>query len=167
MPYGLVNARSVFQAFINEILWEFRNSCDILYIDNILIYSQSEAEHISQLWTVLRKHLESNLYVKVETWVSKNVFQDEPEQLEAIMSWPCPETATELQSFLGFANFYRRVSDAKFPFIIMSDHKNLVNMSSLQKDETQTLWFPLRHYLQPRDPVLCLAGLLSKTRYKC
>ncbi|KAL0170290.1 hypothetical protein M9458_034886, partial [Cirrhinus mrigala] len=47
MPYGLANAPAIFQSFINEILKDFMNKFVIAYIDDILIFSKSEAEHIT------------------------------------------------------------------------------------------------------------------------
>ncbi len=45
IPYGLSNSLSVFQGFMNEVFWEFLHQFVIVYIDNILIYSQNLAEH--------------------------------------------------------------------------------------------------------------------------
>ncbi|KAI2646340.1 Transposon Tf2-9 polyprotein [Labeo rohita] len=66
MPYGLANSPAIFQSFINEILKDFLNKFVIAYIDDILIYSMSEAEHIHQVRTVLSRLLENQLYVKAE-----------------------------------------------------------------------------------------------------
>uniref|UniRef100_A0A8C1UCL9 ribonuclease H n=1 Tax=Cyprinus carpio TaxID=7962 RepID=A0A8C1UCL9_CYPCA len=59
MPYGLANAPAVFQSFINEIFRDLLNQYVIAYIDDILIYSKSEAEYINHVKTVL-------------TWLLKN-----------------------------------------------------------------------------------------------
>ncbi|KAI2650298.1 Transposon Tf2-6 polyprotein [Labeo rohita] len=66
MPYGLANAPAVFQSFINEILKDFLNKFVIAYIDDILIFSKSEAEHISHVRAVLSRLLDHQLYVKAE-----------------------------------------------------------------------------------------------------
>lgn len=42
MPYGLSNSPSVFQAFMNEVFREYLHRFVIIYIDDILIYSQNE-----------------------------------------------------------------------------------------------------------------------------
>ncbi|KAI2644715.1 Retrotransposon-derived protein PEG10 [Labeo rohita] len=64
MPYGLANAPAVFQSFINEILKEFMNKFVIAYIDDILIYSKTETEHVTHVHAVLSRLLENQLYVK-------------------------------------------------------------------------------------------------------
>ncbi len=55
MPYGLVNAPSVFQGFMHEVLQEFLHQFVIVYIDDILIYSQSLAEHRQHVAEVLQR----------------------------------------------------------------------------------------------------------------
>ncbi|KAL0183731.1 hypothetical protein M9458_019427, partial [Cirrhinus mrigala] len=66
MPYGLANSPAVFQSFINEIFKDLLNKYVIAYIDDILVYSKSQAEHIDHVRTVLFQLLENQLYVKAE-----------------------------------------------------------------------------------------------------
>ncbi|KAI2647999.1 Transposon Tf2-9 polyprotein [Labeo rohita] len=121
MPYGLANAPAVFQSFINEILKDFMNKFVIAYIDDILIFSKSEAEHISHVRAVLSRLLEHQLYVKAEKCefhvhqtsflgyqVSHQGVKMDLSKIQAVTEWSRPSTVKELQRFLGFANFYRR-----------------------------------------------------------
>ncbi|KAI2657384.1 Transposon Tf2-6 polyprotein [Labeo rohita] len=121
MPYGLVNAPSVFQNFIHEVLREFLHHFVIVYIDDILICSKSEAEHHHHVAEVLQRLREHQLYLKAEKcsfhqssvqflgYVIDNhgVRMDEG-KVKAVVSWPKPNSIKKLQRFLGFANFYRR-----------------------------------------------------------
>ncbi len=66
MPYGLANAPAVFQSFINEIFRDLLNQCVMAYIDDILIYSNSEPEHIQHVKTVLSRLLDNQLYIKAK-----------------------------------------------------------------------------------------------------
>jgi len=66
MPFGLKNAPSTFQHFINDVLSEYLDDFVISYIDDILIYSNTIEEHHIHVKKVLKKLLESNLYVKLE-----------------------------------------------------------------------------------------------------
>ncbi len=66
MPYGLANSPAVFQSFINEIFWDLLSQYVVAYIDDILIYSKTEKEHITHVRTVLKWLLENQLYVKAE-----------------------------------------------------------------------------------------------------
>ncbi|KAI2661165.1 Transposon Tf2-9 polyprotein [Labeo rohita] len=121
MPYGLVNAPSVFQNFIHEVLREFLHHFAIVYIDDILIYSNSEAEHPHHVAEVLQRLREHQLYLKAEkcSFHQKSVqflgyiidhhrVRMDEGKVEAVVSWTKPNSIKELQRFLGFANFYRR-----------------------------------------------------------
>jgi len=55
MPFGLVNAPTTFQAMMNEILQEFLDQGFVVYIDDILIYSQTLEEHIILVRKVLQR----------------------------------------------------------------------------------------------------------------
>ena len=65
MPFGLVNASATFQAMMNKILQEFLDHGVVVYLDNILIYSESEEEHIELVKKVLAKLEEHQLAVSV------------------------------------------------------------------------------------------------------
>ncbi len=66
MPFGLANAPAVFQAFINDVLREMLNHFVFVYLDDILIFSDSLQEHIDHVQQVLKKLLENHLFVKLE-----------------------------------------------------------------------------------------------------
>ncbi|KAL0172725.1 hypothetical protein M9458_033036, partial [Cirrhinus mrigala] len=119
MPYGLANAPAVFQSFINEILKEFMNKFVIAYIDDILIYSKTETEHVTHVHAVLSRLLENQLYAKAEKCefhvhqtsflgyqVSHQGVKMDSSKVQAVTDWPAT-TIKELQRFLGFANFYQ------------------------------------------------------------
>ncbi|KAK3506178.1 hypothetical protein QTP70_012512 [Hemibagrus guttatus] len=120
MPYGLVNAPSVFQDFIHEVLREFLHKFVLVYIDDILIYSRSLAKHRHHIAEVLKRLREFQLFLKAEKCSfhqpsvqflgynigSRGIWMDEG-KVAAIKGWPTPTTVKELQRFLGFANFYR------------------------------------------------------------
>ncbi|KAK3505614.1 hypothetical protein QTP70_004681, partial [Hemibagrus guttatus] len=121
MPYGLANAPSVFQDFIHEVLREFLHRCVLVYIDDILIYSRSLAEHRQHVAEVLGRLREFQLFLKAEKCsfhqpsvqflgynISNNGIQMDEGKVTAVRDWPAPATVKELQRFLGFANFYRR-----------------------------------------------------------
>ncbi|KAK3543293.1 hypothetical protein QTP70_014045 [Hemibagrus guttatus] len=121
MPYGLANAPSVFQDFIHEVLREFLHRCVLVYIDDILIYSRSLAEHRQHVAEVLGRLREFQLFLKAEKCsfhqpsvqflgynISSSGIQMDKGKITAVRDWPAPATVKELQRFLGFANFYRR-----------------------------------------------------------
>ena len=120
MPFGLMNAPAAFQQFVNSILADLLDVCVVIYLDDILIYSQdleSHQEHVHEVLRRLRKH---NLFAKPEKCefhttsteylsfcLSPNGFSMSTEKVKAISDWPELRKVKDIQSFLGFANFYR------------------------------------------------------------
>src|SRR3954468_19781935 len=65
MPFGLTNAPATFQALVQDVLRPLLDRCVIVYIDDILIYSQDEQEHAEHLRQVLRLLRQHQLYGKI------------------------------------------------------------------------------------------------------
>ncbi|KAL0549580.1 hypothetical protein IC582_014065 [Cucumis melo] len=121
MSFGLTNAPAVFMDLMNRVFREFLDTFVIVFIDDILIYSKTEAEHEEHLRMVLQTLRDNKLYAKFskcEFWlkqvsflghvVSKaGVFMD-PAKIEAVTGWTRPSTVSEVRSFLGLAGYYRR-----------------------------------------------------------
>jgi len=121
MPFGLRNAPSVFQRFVQDIF-----SADIgkflqVYLDDIIIYTNNLEDHIKQVKHTLKKLIKNNLYAKIEKCdfhVQKTKFLGfsvsaegllmEYDKLKSISEWPTPKSLKDLQSFLGLCNFYRK-----------------------------------------------------------
>ena len=57
---------AVFQALVNDVLRDLLNTCVIVYLDDILIYSQTPEEHTTHARLVLQWLLENRLFVKAE-----------------------------------------------------------------------------------------------------
>ena len=62
MPFRLMNAPAAFQCFMNDIFGNLLDVCMLVYLDDILIYSNSEEEHIWHIHEVLRCLRQHNLY---------------------------------------------------------------------------------------------------------
>lgn len=63
MPFGLTNAPAVFQAMVDDVLRDFVNRCVFVYLDDILIFSRTLAEHQAHVRQVLQRLLENRLFV--------------------------------------------------------------------------------------------------------
>ena len=121
MPFGLTNAPATFQRMINHVLREYVDIFVVVYLDDILIYSRTLEEHKEHVHKVLKTLQDAKLLV--EPTKSKFHTQDveflghritpgeihmQPEKLAPVRDWPTPTSVKDVQSFLGFANFYRR-----------------------------------------------------------
>jgi len=120
MSFGLVNARATFQTMINEILQEFLDQGVVVYIDNILIDSQTLEEHIILVHKVSQRLREYRMAISLEKSVfhvkevdflrylvaTDRVTMNE-NKVESIKLWKAPASVKDIQMFIGFANFYR------------------------------------------------------------
>lgn len=66
MPFGLTNA--VFQSLLNDVLQDMLNRHMFVYLDDILIFSKSPAEHAHHIQAVLQCLLENLLFIKAEKY---------------------------------------------------------------------------------------------------
>ncbi len=66
MPFGLSNSPAVFQALVNDVLRNMVNQFVFVYLDDILIFSQNERDHVQHVRRVLQRLLENRLFAKVE-----------------------------------------------------------------------------------------------------
>ena len=121
MPFGLTNAPATTQRFMNDTLREYLDLFCVVYIDDILIYSNNKREHQEPVWKVLAKLKEAGLYAKPEKCefsvektsflafiISADGIEMDPVKVEAIHNWEAPKCVKVVQCFLRFANFYRR-----------------------------------------------------------
>jgi hypothetical protein len=120
VPYGLTNAPAAWQSFIQDVLRDLLDIICVVYLDNILIFSRNQEEHDRHVTLVLKRLRTANLCAnpakcefdrsEVEYLgfiISVDGVKMNPKKLETITSWPEPTTAKQVQSFLGFTNFYR------------------------------------------------------------
>ncbi|QRV99683.1 Retrotransposable element Tf2 protein [Ceratobasidium sp. AG-Ba] len=121
MPFGLTNAPAVFQRFMNDIFRDILDIYVIVYLDDILIFSNNREEHVQHVREVLTRLQKHNLFCNPEkchfavttvTYIGLVITPEgismEKEKVKAIMEWPAPLTVKQVQSFLDFANFYHR-----------------------------------------------------------
>ena len=121
MPFGLSNAPSSFQHYINDTLRDFLDKFATAYIDDILIYSNTLAEHRKHVRQVLERLKTAGLQVDIDKCefhqqsvkylgliISTDGIRMDPDKIRAVIEWAQPRLVKELQGFLGFANFYRR-----------------------------------------------------------
>ncbi|GJY49728.1 putative reverse transcriptase domain-containing protein, partial [Tanacetum coccineum] len=87
MPFGLTNAPAVFMDLMNRFCRPYLDKFVIVFIDDILIYSKTQEEHV--------KHLSNGIHV-------------DPSKIKAVKNWKAPRTPTEVRLFLGLTGYYHR-----------------------------------------------------------
>src|SRR6266571_2417857 len=121
MPFGLMNAPVAFQRFVNTIFADLLDVSLVVYLDDILTYSKDLASHWEHVREVLRRLRKHGLYTNPKKCefhtdtmeylgyiLSPAGLTMSTEKVKAIQDWPKPRKVKDVQSFLGFANFYWR-----------------------------------------------------------
>ena len=122
MPFGLSNAPASFQGYINKILAEKLDIFVIVYLDDILIYTEDQGQgHVEAVRWVLEILRKNGLFANLKKcWFHKDEVQFlgyvvssqgiriEDKRIEAVRNWPEPKSVRDIQVFIGFANFYRQ-----------------------------------------------------------
>ncbi|GBG85112.1 hypothetical protein CBR_g39679 [Chara braunii] len=121
MPFGLTNATTTFQRCMNDLFRPWLDKFVVVYLDDILVFSKTLDEHQGHLRQVLEKLREANFKINAKKcdWAKTQVLylghvldgddvKPEDSKIVAIRDWPTPRTVTELRSFLGLANYYRK-----------------------------------------------------------
>ena len=121
MPFCMTNAPATFQRLMENCLGELHLSWCIIYLDDIIVFSDSPNEHLCRLRGVLAKLDKAGLKLKPNKCeffktkitylghiVSSKGIEPNPKKVEAVKSWTVPKTVTDVRSFLGFTNYYRR-----------------------------------------------------------
>ncbi|KAL4021666.1 hypothetical protein IC575_020472 [Cucumis melo] len=124
MSFGLTNTPAMFMDLMNRVFKDFLDSFVIVFIDDILIYSKTEAEHEKHLHQVLET-LRANKLEGVSV---------DPAKIEVVTNWPRPSTVSEIRSFLGLAGYYRR---------FVEDFSRIASpLTQLTRKGTPFVWSP-------------------------
>ncbi len=121
MPFGLTNTPTTFCTLMNDIFQEWFDDFVVIYIDNILVYSNFMEEHVEYLWKVFQRLRENKLYAKFEKCefrvtevdflrhrITLKGLKMGNHKVKAILDWEPPRSVSALRSFLGLASYYRK-----------------------------------------------------------
>ena len=119
MFFSLTNVSVAFQHFMNNIFSDLLDVCIIIYLDNILIYSNNISEYYWHIKEVLKHLHKTSLYTKAEKCefysesvkylgyiLSSSGLTMSNDKVKIIQDWPESKKIKNIQSFLGFTNFY-------------------------------------------------------------
>ncbi|MBW0476315.1 hypothetical protein O181_016030 [Austropuccinia psidii MF-1] len=164
MPFGLTNSPASFQNLVNDIFQDLLDVYVVAYLDEIMVFSKSEEEHVTHVSTFLSRLRANNLFAKASKClfhvssveylgyvVSSEGLKMDQAKVQQILNWPPPRTFKALQSFLGFANFYLH--------FIKNYSKKISSLTSFLKKDS---FFPLNeealsqfhHHSNPSLPTI-------------
>jgi hypothetical protein len=121
MFFGLTNSPVTFQSMMNEIFGkQITEGRAIVYLDDILIYSDNLEDHRATVHEVLQVLEDNDLSLKHEKCefeqrevehlgviIGDGKIRMDPVKVARVREWAMPKTVKDVQSFLGFLNFYR------------------------------------------------------------
>ena len=121
MSFGLCNASATFERLMESVLRNLQWKICLIYIDDVIVFGKDFQETLKNLEQVLIRFRDAGLMLKptkCELFRSQVNFLGhvatregvicDPEKIEKVVHWPAPSGLKELQSFLGFTNYYRR-----------------------------------------------------------
>ena len=121
LPMGLCNAPGTFMQLMNQTFADMLDKAVLCFLDDILIFSRTAEEHAKHLREVLTRLRDQELYVKMSkcafmqrevAFLGHRIGADglrvAPDKISAVQQWPRPKNVSDVRSFLGLANFYRR-----------------------------------------------------------
>ena len=121
MLFGLTNAPTAFMDLMNRVFRPYVDQFVVVFIDDILVYSQDRENHDTHLRVVLETLRKEQLYAKLnkcEFWlnevsflrhiVSKEGIRVDLKKIKVVVKWKPLRNVTEIRSFLGLAGYYIR-----------------------------------------------------------
>ena len=121
MPFGLSNSPATYQRLMEECLGELNMKICVIYLDDLIVFSNSFEQHLERLDIVLTRLQQCNLKLSPDKCyflqervkflghiVSQDGIETDPDKIEKIRNWPRPSNPDELRSFVAFAGYYRR-----------------------------------------------------------
>jgi hypothetical protein len=147
ISFELTNALAYFMYLMNNIFMEKLDVFILVFIDDILVYFKTEAEHAQHLRVVLGRLWENQLFAKLSKckfWLTEVAFLGhvlsekgvsvDPSKVEEVLKWKQPTCVFDIRSFLGLAGYYRR--------FIMDFSKTAQPMTKLLHKGVKFDWSP-------------------------
>src|SRR6266542_249956 len=149
MPFGLTNAPATFQRLMNYVLHDYLNDFVVVYLDDILVCSETFDEHINHLRKVFIKLREANLVIKLKKCkfgqrkikflghiIGTDELRTDPENIKKIINCPVPMDVTGVRKFMGLCNYYQ---------------KFIKDLSKLSKPLRQLLKKDIKFFWRPKE----------------
>lgn len=121
MPFGLKTCPATFQRTMDNVLRGLQGLHCMVYLDDIIVYSNSLEEHIRNLKAIFDRLRETNLKIQLDKseflrkevlylghMITKEGLKPNNDNIDAVLKYLLPKTKTEIKSFLGLVGYYRR-----------------------------------------------------------
>jgi transposase InsO family protein len=121
MPFGLCNAPATFERLMDNVLRGLTWQICLCYLDDVLVFASSFAQHLSRLRLVLQALAQAGLQLNAKKChfgarsvkvlghiVNSHGIKPDPDKIKAVSEFPVPKDVKELQSFLGLCGHFRR-----------------------------------------------------------
>jgi hypothetical protein len=162
LSFGLTNAPATFQRLVNKLFAPYIGKFVQAYLDDIIIMSKTPEEHLDHLSLVLELLEKHKLYAKLSKCefgkssikffghiVGASTVSVDPDKIAVVRDWPLPRNLTELRSFLGLANYFRRLvkdySRIAAPLTSLTSDKVVFDYSNWPAAELAVLMLSSRH----------------------
>lgn len=145
MPFGLAGAPATFQRFMNHILTGLQGIDCYVYLDDIIVYGRNLEDHNKKLINVFDRLRYNNLKLQPRKchFLRKEIVylghscsadgvKPDPSRVSAVRNYPRPKNIKQIQSFLGFANYYRK--------FIPNFSKKVANITKLLRKNVEFKW---------------------------
>ena len=164
VPFELAQAPAYFQKLINDVL----KGCNFAmgYLDDIIIYSRSEKEHLEHLEEIFAQLKAAGLKLKLEKCcffkkhiqylghlISAEGIQPLPEKLESIAKMPAPKNPKEVKQFLGLVRYYRKFVPRFADILRVLTHLTKKDIEFKWTPECENCFQILKEFLQ-QAPIL-------------
>jgi hypothetical protein len=170
LPMGLCNSPGVFMALMNDTFREYLDKFVLVFLDDIIVYSDTLEDHERHLRLALQRLREQRLCAKLSKsalcqteveflghYVGRNGLRVMEDKIDTIRDWPVPTTIRELRAFLGLAGYYRRFvkgfSGIALPLTELT--RNVTHQRLQWSGRQQLAFIQLKHALRS-TPVLAL-----------
>lgn len=175
--FGLTNSPAVFSQMMMKLFRPYIGKFLLVYLDDLLVYSKTEAEHYEHLRLIFQLCRTHQLYLKLSKCeffktevhylghvISAEGIRVDPNKTKAVDTWPVPKTLKQLRSFLGFANYFRKFIQGYSRLVTpLTDltkgaANKYQNITHLWTADCQTSFDNVRHALT-HAPVLAMPDL--------
>ena len=140
LNFGPSTGPAAWQRFIEQVLRPYLGHFCFIFLDDLIVFSKTKEEHLEHLQLIWKRLYANRIFLRLAKckfmktkiqylgWVVENgKLSASPEKVAAVKDWPRPNNKSEVRSFVGFCNFYRR--------LIKNCSKRCAPLTDMTKDE--------------------------------